>query len=58
MENKLLSVFEKYSKSVSTESNSYKCLIEEDWLNIANDLVILFSQYSCVDSEEVPMGDK
>ena len=35
MEDKIIEVFKKYSKSVDTEYNIYNCLIEEDWQNIA-----------------------
>jgi hypothetical protein len=44
MQNKLIDIFKKYSKSVDTEYNVYNCLIEEDWLNIAEEVVKLFSQ--------------
>ena len=42
MEYKIIEVFKKYSKSVDTEYNVYNCLIEEDWSNIAQDIVKLF----------------
>ena len=42
MEDKIIEVFKKYSKSVDTEYNVYNCLIEEDWSNIAEELVKLF----------------
>lgn len=44
MEDKIIEVFKKYSKSVDTEYNVYNCLIEEDWSNIAQELVKLFRQ--------------
>ena len=44
MEDKIIEVFKKYSKSVDTEYNVYNCLIEEDWSNIAQELVKLFCQ--------------
>ena len=44
MEDKIIEVFKKYSKSVDTECNVYNCLIEEDWSNIAQELVKLFCQ--------------
>jgi hypothetical protein len=44
MEDKIIEVFKKYSKSVDTEYNVYNCLIEEDWSNIAHELVKLFRQ--------------
>lgn len=44
MEDKIVEVFKKYSKSVDTEYNVYNCLIEEDWSNIAQELVKLFCQ--------------
>ena len=43
MENKINEVFKKYSKSVDTEYNVYNCLIEEDWRNIAQEIVKLFA---------------
>ena len=44
MEYKIIEVFKKYSKSVDTEYNVYNCLIEEDWSNIAQEVVKLFRQ--------------
>ena len=44
MEDKIIEVFKKYSKSVDTEYNVYNCLIEEDWPNIAQEAVKLFRQ--------------
>ncbi len=44
MEDKIVEVFKKYSKSVDTEYNVYNCLIEENWSNIAQELVKLFRQ--------------
>jgi len=43
MEDKIKEVFLKYSKSVDTEYNVYNCLIEEDWHNIAHEIVKLFA---------------
>lgn len=48
MEDKILEVFNKYSKLVDTECNVYNFLIEEDWLNIAQELVKLFRQHDFV----------
>jgi len=44
MEDKIIEVFKKYRKSVDTEYNVYNCLIEEDWSNIAQEIVKLFRQ--------------
>ena len=46
MEYKIIEVFKKYSKSVDTEYNVYNCLIEEDWSNIAQEVVKLLRQYN------------
>lgn len=43
MKDRIIEVFKKYSKSVDTEYNVYNCLIEEDWSNVADELVILFN---------------
>lgn len=50
MEDKIIEVFNKYSKSVDTEYNVYNCLIEEDWSNIAQELVKLFCQPAVIKS--------
>lgn len=50
MEDKIVEVFKKYSKSVDTEYNVYNCLIEEDWSNIAQELVKLFCQPAVIES--------
>jgi len=50
MEDKIIEVFKKYSKSVDTEYNVYNCLIEEDWSNIAEELVKLFCQPAVISS--------
>lgn len=50
MEDKIIEVFNKYSKSVDTEYNVYNCLIEEDWSNIAQELVKLFCQPAAISS--------
>ena len=50
MEDKIIEVFNKYSKSVDTEYNVYNCLIEEDWSNIAQELVKLFCQPAVISS--------
>ena len=52
MEDKVIEVFKKYSKSVDTEYNVYNCLIEEDWSNIAQELVKLFCQPAVVGRSE------
>jgi hypothetical protein len=44
MRNKIIEIFNKYRKAVSTECNVYDCLIEEDWSNIADDLLIEFDK--------------
>jgi hypothetical protein len=44
MKNKIIELFNKYSKSVDTEYNVYNCLIEEDWSNITQELIQLFRQ--------------
>lgn len=56
MEDKIIEVFNKYSKSVDTEYNVYNCLIEEDWSNIAQELVKLFCQPAVMPS--LPNGKK
>ena len=56
MEDKIIEVFKKYSKSVDTEYNVYNCLIEEDWSNIAQELVKLFCQPAVMPS--LPNGKK
>lgn len=56
MEDKIIEVFKKYSKSVDTEYNVYDCLIEEDWLNIAQEVVKLFRQPAVMPS--LPNGKK
>jgi hypothetical protein len=63
MEDKIIEVFKKYSKSVDTEYNVYNCLIEEDWSNIAEELVKLFCQPAVISSvcdhpEEALIRDK
>jgi hypothetical protein len=50
MEDKIIEVFKKYSKSVDTEYNVYNCLIEEDWSNISQELVKLFRQPAVISS--------
>jgi hypothetical protein len=54
MEDKIIEVFKKYSKSVDTEYNVYNCLIEEDWQNIAREVVnkIVAKPVLCGDSEQ------
>ena len=52
MEDKIIELFKKYSKSVDTEYNVYNCLIEEDWSNIAQDVVKLFRQPDVVGRSE------
>lgn len=56
MEDKIIEVFKKYSKSVDTEYNVYNCLIEEDWSNITQELVKLF--YQPVVSGSLPPDEK
>jgi len=56
MEDKIIEVFKKYSKSVDTEYNVYNCLIEEDWSNISQELVKLFRQPAVMPS--LPNGKK
>lgn len=56
MEDKIIEVFKKYSKSVDTEYNVYNCLIEEDWSNIAQELVKLFRQTAVMPS--LPNGKR
>ena len=56
MEDKIIEVFKKYSKSVDTEYNVYDCLIEEDWSNIAQEIVKLFRQPAVMPS--LPNGTK
>ena len=56
MEDKIIEVFNKYIKSVDTEYNVYNCLIEEDWSNIAQELVKLFCQPAVMPS--LPNGKK
>jgi hypothetical protein len=50
MEDKIIELFKKYSKSVDTEYNVYNCLIEEDWSNIAQEIVKLFLQPAVIKS--------
>ena len=56
MEYKIIEVFKKYSKSVDTEYNVYNCLIEEDWSNIAQEVVKLFRQPAVMPS--LPNGKR
>lgn len=59
MEDKIIELFKKYSKSVDTEYNVYNCLTEEDWSNIAQEIVKLFLQPAVIkslpDSDEIRM---
>lgn len=41
MDDKILEVFKRYSKSVDTEFNVYDCLIQEDWIRIANEICLI-----------------
>lgn len=50
MEDKIVEVFKKYNKLVDTKYNVYNCLIEEDWSNIAQELVKLFCQPAVIPS--------
>lgn len=50
MEDKIIELFKKYSKSVDTEYNVYNCLIEEDWSNISQEIVKLFLQPAVIKS--------
>jgi len=50
MEDKIIELFKKYSKSVDTEYNVYNCLIEDDWSNIAQEIVKLFLQPAVIKS--------
>jgi hypothetical protein len=50
MQDKIIEAFKKYSKSVDTEYNVYNCLIEEDWSNIAQEVVKLFCQPAVMSS--------
>lgn len=56
MEDKIIEVFKKYSKSVDTVYNTYNCLIEEDWSNIAQEIVKLFHQSAVIPS--LPNGKR
>ena len=60
MENKIIEVFKKYSKSVDTKYNVYNCLIEEDWSNIAREVVnkIVAKPVLCGDSEQFYCWDE
>ncbi len=64
MEDKIIELFKKYSKSVDTEYNVYNCLIEEDWSNISQEIVKLFLQSAVISSFceckvcGKPFGDK
>ncbi len=58
MEDKIIELFKKYSKSVDTEYNVYNCLIEEDWSNIAQEIVKLFLQPDVIKSVCCECGDK
>ena len=50
MEDKIIEVFKKYSKSVDTEHNAYNCLIEEDWSNIVQEIVKVLRQPDVIKS--------
>jgi hypothetical protein len=52
MQDKIIEVFKKYSKSVDTEYNVYNCLIEEEWSNIAHEVVKLFRKPAAVGRSE------
>lgn len=41
MDDKILEVFKRYSKSVDTEFNVYECLIQEDWIRIVNEICLI-----------------
>lgn len=50
MEDKIIEVFKKYSKSVDTECNACNCLIEEDWSNISQAIVKVLPQADVIKS--------
>ena len=59
MEDKIIEVFKKYSKSVDMKSFVYKHLIEKDWSDIENeveDVVKLFRQTAIMTSS--PNGER
>lgn len=52
MDDKILEVFKRYSKSVSAEANVYDCLIQEDWIRIANEICLLIEDEINKEREE------